>query len=132
MPNQKTYSYLTKVFCQWADEIHAKTGYMPGYLQIVEWWAKRYVQEFCVCAAIKTQDGLIIRGHRHADCYRTLSNRPDYKNHVKLFIIEEGFITSRNRFVDRKFGRLLQDRAGIPSVNKDGYRGGILYSEDLY
>ena len=45
----------------------------------------------------------------------------------------QGFITSDNRFVERKEGMKIQKRAGILSAEKDGgYRGDILFSEDLY
>jgi hypothetical protein len=46
--------------------------------------------------------------------------------------INQGFITSTNRFVDRFEGFRLQEAAGIESVAKDGYRGRQLFSEDLY
>lgn len=90
------------------------------------------MDEICICAAIKLNDGLIIRGHRHGDCINNLRQRPDmtddrYKGHV------QGFITSKNRFVTREEGRKLQDEAGIQSAEKDGgYRGNTLFSEDLY
>jgi hypothetical protein len=45
---------------------------------------------------------------------------------------DQGFITSRNRFVSRSEAMKLQLDAGIPSVVKGGYRGTVLYSEDLY
>ncbi len=50
----------------------------------------------------------------------------------------QGFITSKNRFVDRAEGYAIQIAAGIPSANKElgaenGYcQIGQLYSEDLY
>ena len=44
---------------------------------------------------------------------------------------EQGFITSRNRFVDREEGLRLQLRAGVPAFGGDGYQD-QLYSEDLY
>ncbi len=45
---------------------------------------------------------------------------------------EQGFVTSAGRFVNRAEGRRLQDAAGVSSVAPGGYRGGLLYSEDLY
>lgn len=84
--------------------------------------------ETCICAAIRCiREGRIVRGHRHGDCIQTA---------VKMLIdphgCEQGFITSRNRFVGRVEGRKLQDAAGIPSYDRDGYRGDTLFSEDLY
>ena len=46
--------------------------------------------------------------------------------------MEQGFITSKNRYVSREEGRKLQDEAGIKSIDKDGYRYNTLFSEDLY
>jgi|GEM_PF-2434206 len=100
-------------------------------------------KEIVICSAVympevKNKDGSlrIIRGHRHHNCFETFryflesgqiteeqwSNHPDH----------QGFITSRNRYVTREEGRLLQDLAGIESVDPDGYRPGTLFSEDLY
>lgn len=90
------------------------------------------MKEICICAAVLLKDGLLVRGHRHADCIHNLRQRPDmtddrYKGHI------QGFITSRNRFVTREEGRKLQDDAGIPSADtKGGYKGNTLFSEDLY
>jgi len=91
------------------------------------------MKEICICAAVKfeKEDGqtLIIRGHRHADCFLNKYNRPDQRQWKE---IEQGFITSENRFVSRIDGRILQDLAGIKSVSKEGYRHYTLFSEDLY
>ena len=45
---------------------------------------------------------------------------------------DEGFITSRNRYVTRAEGLKLQLEAGIKSVDPEGYKVSQLYSEDLY
>ncbi|MGE3278053.1 MAG: hypothetical protein AB7O67_23320 [Vicinamibacterales bacterium] len=44
----------------------------------------------------------------------------------------QGFVTSRGRYVTRSEGRQLQEAAGIGSVSPSGYRGDLLFSEDLY
>lgn len=44
----------------------------------------------------------------------------------------EGFITSKNRYVSREEGKKLQEKAGIKSADKNGYRHKTLFSEDLY
>jgi hypothetical protein len=82
--------------------------------------------EICICAAIQFDDGRVIRGHRHHDCFHTaermgLSGTP-----------KQGFITSHNRFVDRIEGRSLQDAAQLASADPNGYRATLLFSEDLY
>lgn len=81
--------------------------------------------EICICAAIQLTDGRIIRGHRHDDCIQTA-----LKWKVELPKHTQGFMTSFNRFVDRREGMRLQKAAGLNSAH--GYRGDILFSEDLY
>lgn len=94
------------------------------------------VGEVCICAAWKTKEGPILRGHRHDDCVQTA---------IKMSLTprrgaeSQGFITSANRFVDRYEAMALQKAAGIPSADliRKGYgdtalRGEILFSEDLY
>lgn len=85
--------------------------------------------EIVICAAIKTKEGKIIRGHRHNDAMRTAVDCG------LTFLGDEdaqGFITSLNRYVDRKEARKIQEVAGISSVADGGYRLNILFSEDLY
>jgi hypothetical protein len=88
------------------------------------------MKEICICAAIKTDNGLLIRGHRHSDCFHTaLRMRVDQNLAANG---EQGFITSKNRFVSRRTGYNLQIKAGIASASPDGYNKGCLFSEDLY
>jgi hypothetical protein len=86
------------------------------------------MKEICICAAVKDTTGYIWRGHRHGDCMIASINA-----HRKP-AGEQGFMTSKNRFVSREEGRILQDKAGIPSaaIDDGGYRGNTLFSEDLY
>lgn len=92
-----------------------------------------FYPEICICAAVKfTKDNgeeLVIRGHRHGDCFYNKFKRDDNKLWKEK---EQGFITSKNRFVSREEGRKLQDAAGIKSVSDEGYVPGTLFSEDLY
>lgn len=86
-------------------------------------------KEICICAAIKVRSGQIIRGHRHGDCFIVAD-----KMHL-LFPgdhTEQGFVISKNRFVDRVEGRKLQAAARIRSKSPEGYMPGTLFSEDLY
>lgn len=87
-------------------------------------------REVCICAALRTPAGTIIRGHRHNDCLRTAITSGVMPEDVRT--AEQGFVTSRNRFVGRVEGQALQRAAGIPSAAAGGYRGNILFSEDLY
>ena len=86
------------------------------------------MKEIVICAAVKTNTGKIFRGHRHGDCFVAIFDR-----HLKSGDLAEdqGFITSKNRFVTRKEGLKLQLEAGITSNEPNGYVN-ELFSEDLY
>jgi hypothetical protein len=84
-------------------------------------------KEICICAAVKTPSG-IYRGHRHGDCFALMQKKKIERTPEDV----QGFITSRNRFVDRNEGRTLQEAAGIPSIDPAGYTFKTLFSEDLY
>lgn len=86
-------------------------------------------KEFCICAAVKATDGSIYRGHRHGNCLEAIRQEGKEMERKRD---SQGFITSTGRYVDREEGRKLQDAAGIPSADKEGYRGDTLFSEDLY
>ncbi len=86
--------------------------------------------EVCVCAAVKADDGEVVRGKRHCDCIKTIIKGLDK---CPLSSSDaQGFVTSLGRFVTREEGRRLQDAAGIPSKAAGGYRRDTLFSEDLY
>lgn len=107
--------------------------------------------EVCLCAAIRMPDGEVVRGHRHDNCYDVVRRRVAYRdvlagagsggktsesNRLREQIVkaEQGFLTSRNRFVDRREGMALMRASGLRSWHReDGlYRGDGLFSEDLY
>lgn len=94
--------------------------------------------EIVICAAIRADDGYIVRGHRHNDAIRTMRGMPRYADSKAPYGDDQGFITSKNRYVNRKEGMELQKAAGIPSKYElDGkpegaFLHGELYSEDLY
>ena len=91
------------------------------------------MKEICICAAIRVKkDGKVIRGHRHADAIHAAMNE-GYKL-TELSFADQGFVTSKNRYVSREEGRKLQDAAGIKSADTEhpGYKGDTLFSEDLY
>jgi hypothetical protein len=95
-------------------------------------------REIVICSAIRLPDGRIFRGHRHSDCIRTAKeavewNRGDAKGVWTASMCgDQGFITSRNRYVGREEGLALQQAAGIASACPSGYRTRQLFSEDLY
>ena len=95
------------------------------------------MKEICICAAIKLSNGKIIRGHRHSDCFYTVRRMVKEKEDTSIDTAmgangDQGFMTSKNRFVSREEGRKLQDAAGIKSASPEGYVADTLFSEDLY
>ena len=89
------------------------------------------MKEIVICAAVRAKDGKVIIGHRHNFAMRTMNVIPGYENE-RPNGDDQGFITSMNRYVNREEGYKLQIEAGIPSKDPGGYRGGELFSEDLY
>lgn len=90
-------------------------------------------REQCICAAIKLTNGEVWRGHRHDGAIKYAMDAGVTKQ--EIYDAEQGFITSRNRFVGREEGARLQHDAGIVSAetgNLPEREGGMLFSEDLY
>jgi len=89
------------------------------------------MKEFIICAAVETECGRIIRGHRHGDCIRSILYRG--LKVAKGASTNQGFITSQNRFIDRIEAMDIHMAAGGISVQ--GFKlkkGSPLFSEDLY
>jgi len=84
--------------------------------------------EICIVAAVKCDDGYIIRCHRH---WLGIQTAEQMKKKLFLGPDQQGFITSRGRYVGRAEGLKLQEEAGIPS-KQGNYTCHILFSEDLY
>ena len=93
------------------------------------------MNEIILCSAID-YNGTIICGHRHGDCYIILRN-------LNNSILEEdepgrdkqGFLTSYNRFVDRKEGwKIAKENNQIKFGLKASENGedSELISENLY
>jgi hypothetical protein len=85
--------------------------------------------EVVICAAVVADNGEVVRCHRHHDGLRAIADR-DLAHAEREDA--QGFITSRNRYVDRREAMRIQRAAGIESVAPGGYRGTQLFSEDLY
>lgn len=73
---------------------------MPNVTHALQGWYR----EICICAAVRTPDGLIFRGHRHFDAMRTAIENSATKRVTQDM---QGFITTRNRFVTRAEGAEL-------------------------
>lgn len=86
-------------------------------------------KEICICAAVKTTDGDIIRGHRHGDCFYAIVRMG---KEISPEVNSQGFVTSKNRYVDREDGARLQREAGVISVWTKAPIKNTLFSEDLY
>lgn len=88
------------------------------------------MKEICICAAVKSESGNIIRGQAHRDCRDGIIRRGE-KPSKKWE--DEGFITSYNRFVNREEGYRLMEKVGWTSRNPQGFQlCKWLFSEDLY
>jgi hypothetical protein len=94
-------------------------------------------KEFILCAAINHQ-GIIISGHRHADCHKVLN---DLLKKYNIIVSEDklpqrkdqGFLTSFNRFVSRKEAfKIAKENNQIIHHMFDDDNEGSLTSEDLY
>lgn len=92
-------------------------------------------KETILCSAINYK-GTIVCGHRHSDCYEVLGKLASNLDTTELPKREDqGFLTSLNRFVDRKEAWKIakannQIQFGYNSAldNEDS----ILISENLY
>lgn len=94
------------------------------------------MKETVICAALRYK-GQIWYGHRHAHAQTALYDELAWELPRKKIAkdwenVEQGFVTTKGRFVNRSAAYKLQIRAGKQSACKDGYTGLELYSEDLY
>lgn len=104
------------------------------------------IQERISCAAIwykelpvgdwieyAIESGIVVKGHRHADIihtvYNLLGKRTCTNGADCTGEHEQGFVTNKGRFVDRKEAMLIARAAG-QLINV--YATDTLYSEDLY
>lgn len=91
-------------------------------------------KEKIICAAINYNE-IIICGLRHVDCFDTLIKLSNKYTPITDLPTKEdqGFLTSFNRFVDRKEAyRIAIESHQITLTLFDGIEEGRLISEDLY
>lgn len=87
------------------------------------------MNEYILCAAILFE-GTIIAGHRHNDCYNVLRK---LKGEFTTLPKEQGFLTSKNRFVDRSEAWFIaKENNQIMSYMLEDDEYHTLISEDLY
>lgn len=72
--------------------------------------------------------GIVFSGWRHANCMYQMVAITGLRSHLAGESVQ-GFLTNKNRFVDRTEGAKICLESG--QINKLHY-GTILYSEDLY
>ena len=86
------------------------------------------------CAAIRFPNGTIFAGERHHNCLSMINCQFGATPPFPKDEWEQGFMTTRGRFVGRREAFRLMHYAGIPSACPSGYRVrlGELFSEDLY
>lgn len=87
------------------------------------------------CAAIMYND-IIICGYRHGNCYETLKKLLPHLSEDELPTREQqGFLTSENRYVDRKEAWKIAKANDQIIYGQDASENGedsILISENLY
>lgn len=95
-------------------------------------------KEIVICAAVRFA-GKVWRGHRHPHAMQAMRAELSYTMTRKQMDEaqvnkDQGFITSRNRFVGRKEALAIQRAAGIKSVERGEHYhpSDQLFSEDLY
>ena len=105
----------------------------------MEWIPSRDNPEYILCAAIWIVEneqvvhqpkygkeyGFAICGRRHHNCFASLRATGYTKD--KSTIIDQGFLTSKDRFVDRKEAGKIAFECGQIKEETD-----CLFSEDLY
>jgi len=91
-------------------------------------------KEIILCSAIN-YNNTIICGHRHGDCYIVLRNLLNIQEDDEPGRDQQGFLTSFNRFVDRKEAwKIAKENNQIQFGLKASENGddSILVSENLY
>lgn len=137
--NEQTRTEVKDTLKQWSD-YDVTTDRKPESIDFL--YPNKNKPEFIVCAAVwikgvnrhpelnsfgvqphNTNDGVVICGHRHHSAIILAQRFVD----IDGLLLIDGFLTSKNRFVDRKEGAEIAFAIGqIPEKQV------ILTSEDLY
>lgn len=91
------------------------------------------MNERIICAAIRLPNGKLFYGHRHNHCKEAARGELSWTLNRKQMItvrMEEGFITSYGRFLDRQAAWKIAKKE--KQIIKQTGAQGVLYSEDLY
>lgn len=77
--------------------------------------------------------GVVVSGYRHSHCLAIFVSLTGKRGvEVEAGEMVQGFLTSKNRFVDRKEAQIIHKTTVGKSFDPNGYRGEELFSEDLY
>lgn len=90
--------------------------------------------EIIICAAVRAKDGKIIPCWRHGNGVYTLHSIPGYEDE-RPHGDDQGFLTSKNRYVNREEAYRIFVESGAVSVDEEQHPMASrdeLYSEDLY
>lgn len=76
--------------------------------------------EIIICAAVRASNGKVVKGHRHNDAIRALQAMDGYQGEQSRGE-DQGFVTSNNRFVNRReaYRLLFPDRAEPDELRSD-------------
>ena len=83
---------------------------------------------------INIDKGVVVCGYRHAHCINVMSILANLR--TVTFAVdgvgehEQGFLTSKNRFLNREDAYTLAEQAN--QLNNRPHNKGCLYSEDIY
>ena len=105
----------------------------PEYILCAAIWykfipVKKELPEGVMLRPVNCDRGLVFCGHRHAQCMYTMvsiTGIRSVESEVGEYI--QGFLTSKNRFVDREEGARIHRANGHTTDFEDR-----LFSEDLY
>lgn len=92
-------------------------------------WYKNFDKP--VHSPININEGVVLCGYRHGHIIGQMKSitglRTTLKGENSVGETVQGFLTSKNRFIDRKEAHsLFKENGGVPEFND------LLYSEDLY
>jgi hypothetical protein len=84
---------------------------------------------------MNAKEGVVICGHRHANCIAILNNLTGKRSvTTEVGNYEQGFLTNLNRFVSREEGAEIayREKQIIPNESGLDIKPDRLFSEDLY
>ena len=97
------------------------------------------MKEIIICSAVKFK-GYPVCGRRHSDCYKTITkltgkSLKELKEFIPKSNLDNGFMTSFGRYVDRKEAWEIAEENNQIVIGYEASKNGddsILISENLY